>query len=63
MSEDGYGFLESPDGRELYFHRNSVLHNEFERLELGDCVTFSEEEGQRGPQASSVKRTGERAPS
>lgn len=57
---DGYGFLETEDGREIYFHRNSVLHGAFERLEVGTEVRFAEEEGDEGPQASSVSVTGRR---
>lgn len=49
-----YGFLETPDGREIYFHPNSVLERGFDQLEIGTEVRFAEEEGDRGPQASSV---------
>jgi cold shock CspA family protein len=52
---EGYGFLMTPDGRELYFHRNSVLHEDFERLAIGTEVRFEEEEGEKGPQASTVQ--------
>lgn len=52
--EEGYGFLRSRDGRELYFHRNSVLADGFGRLEIGTEVRFDEEEGDEGPQASTV---------
>ena len=52
--EEGYGFLETPDGREVYFHRNSVLDPGFERLEVGMEVRFAEEQGGKGPQASTV---------
>ena len=52
---EDYGFLETPDGRELYFHKNSVLHPGFERLEVGTEVYFAEELGEKGPQASSVR--------
>jgi cold shock CspA family protein/ribosome-associated translation inhibitor RaiA len=57
---EGYGFLETPDGRELYFHRHSVLHPGFDRLEIGTEVRFAEEEGEKGPQASSVAIVGTR---
>ena len=63
--EDGYGFLETPDGREIYFHRNSVLNEDFQRLEVGARVRFVEEAGENGPQASTVqllKRTQPSAP-
>jgi cold shock CspA family protein/ribosome-associated translation inhibitor RaiA len=52
--ELGYGFIETPDGREIYFHRNSVLDRAFDRLEVGAEVRFAEEEGEQGPQASTV---------
>lgn len=51
---EGYGFLETADGKELYFHRNSVVNHGFDRLEVGAEVRFAEEEGLEGPQASSV---------
>jgi cold shock CspA family protein len=53
--EEGYGFLKTPEGRELYFHRNSVLHDDFERLAVGTEVRFEESEGDQGPQASTVQ--------
>jgi cold shock CspA family protein len=56
--EDGYGFIETPDGREIYFHRNSVLDVSFEDLQLGTDVRFTEEEGDKGPQASTVRPVG-----
>jgi cold shock CspA family protein len=52
---EGYGFLRALDGREIYFHRNSVLNDDFERLAIGTEVRFEEEEGDHGPQASSVQ--------
>jgi cold shock CspA family protein len=53
--EEGYGFLETPGGREIYFHKNSVLDGGFERLKVGMAVRFAEEEGEKGPQASTVR--------
>jgi len=51
---EGYGFLETRDGREVYFHRNSVLDGAFDRLEVGSTVRFVEEPGEKGPQATTV---------
>jgi cold shock CspA family protein len=56
--ESGYGFLETPDGREIYFHKNSVLEAKFEELEVGREVRFVEELGEKGPQASTVTPVG-----
>ena len=48
----------APDGREIYFHRNSVLDAGFDRVSVGAEVRFVEEEGVRGPQASTVRLVG-----
>ncbi|CAH1673490.1 HPF/RaiA family ribosome-associated protein [Chelatococcus asaccharovorans] len=49
------GFIATADGREIYFHRNSVLKEEFPRLAVNARVTYAEEEGEKGPQASTVR--------
>ncbi len=51
----GYGFIETPDGHEIYFHENSVLNGAFNRLKVGMQVRYVEEEGEKGPQASTVE--------
>jgi cold shock CspA family protein/ribosome-associated translation inhibitor RaiA len=53
-----FGFLAAPEGHEVYFHRNSVLDDAFNRLEGGMRVAFKEEMGIKGPQASTVKLLG-----
>ena len=58
FGEEGYGRIETPDGRSIYFHRHSVLDGDFDALEVGSEVRFSEEPGDEGPQASSVQRVG-----
>lgn len=59
FAQEGYGFLETADGREIYFHRASVLDGRFDRLSIGDEVRFAEERGEKGPQASSVDLVGD----
>jgi len=54
LPQEGYGFLTSVDGREIYFHKNSVLGRAFPRLKIGTTVRFAEEAGEKGPQASTV---------
>ncbi|WP_152053796.1 HPF/RaiA family ribosome-associated protein [Tautonia marina] len=56
--EGGYGFLETPEGREIYFHEHSVLDGGFGILEVGSEVRFAEEQGEEGPQASTVSPVG-----
>ncbi len=52
-----FGFLQSNDGKEVYFHRNSVL-GAFSELAVGSRVTFVDEIGEKGVQASTVKLLG-----
>lgn len=52
------GFIETPDGREVYFHRNAVLNGAFNRLTVGSEVRFVEEDGEKGAQASTVRLVG-----
>ena len=58
FSEYGFGFLETADEREIYFHKNSVLGGGFAHMEVGSEVYFAEEKGEKGPQASTVKLVG-----
>lgn len=55
---EGYGFIETIDGRELYFHRHSVLDDAFDRLEVGSRVEFVDAPGEQGTQASTVRLVG-----
>lgn len=62
-----YGFIQTVDGTEIYFHRNSVAHRAFRRLKGGSRVRYTVEEGEKGPQASVVhpplRRRAPRGPS
>jgi len=59
---EGYGYLETPDGREVYFHENSVLGSPFKKLRKGATAQFVEEAGLKGPQASTVRIIGRLRP-
>ncbi|MBI4640449.1 MAG: cold shock domain-containing protein, partial [Candidatus Tectomicrobia bacterium] len=52
------GRIETPDGRLVYFHRNSVVDADFDKLQIGDEVRFAEEMGELGPAASRVHLVG-----
>jgi cold shock CspA family protein len=57
-TEENYGRITSSDGRLIYFHRNSLLDAELEKLTIGMEVRFDEEVGDQGPQATSVRLIG-----
>jgi cold shock CspA family protein len=52
------GTILSSDGREIYFHRNSLIDADLDALEIGDEVWFAEESTVDGPQASTVHVVG-----
>ena len=58
LAGDDCGFIETADGREIYFHRNAVLNGGFARLSVGSEVRFVEEDGEKGAQASTVRLVG-----
>lgn len=53
--EEGYGFVETLEGREIYFHGNILAAGEFQLLEVGVPVHFAIEEGDEGPQVSRLR--------
>ncbi len=55
FGDKGYGFLVTRDGKEVYFHKESVLNDSFGHLRPGTTVAFTEAKGEKGPQATSVK--------
>lgn len=57
---EGYGFI-TTDDQEIYFDRGAVLNDGFDRLEEGMEVRFTEEPGEKGPQASTVALPGRRS--
>jgi len=52
---DEYGYIEAEDGHEVYFQKSGVLKKAFDHLTVGSAVSFVEEPGDKGPQASTVK--------
>lgn len=55
-SEKGYGFITGEDGSDVFVHFSQIDSDGFKTLEENEQVEFDVEEGQRGPQAVSVKR-------
>ncbi len=59
VAGEDYGFIRTQDGREVYFHRNAVAQGGFDRLRVGDHVHATVAEGEKGPQATTVRPVGE----
>ena len=52
---ESYGFIVTSQGREIYFHENSLKDITMNQLSEGDDVKFGEAEGDKGPCAAWVR--------
>ena len=59
MRERGFGFISSEDGREIFFHRSELQNVDFDKLEEGDHLEFSVTKGDKGPQATGIRKASE----
>jgi len=55
LEHRGFGFIQSEDGRGVFFHRSEVLHVPFSDLQEGQVVEFAVEETPQGPKARRVR--------
>lgn len=54
VRDEGYGFIETADGRELYFQSDNLAGHDFDRLTIGEAVQFLQDIGGEGYQAKRV---------
>jgi cold shock protein len=52
----GYGFIQAPEGNEVFVHFSAISGNGFRTLSEGEEVEFEIQESDRGPQAANVIR-------
>ena len=50
----GYGFIATPDGRDVFVHYSSISGDGYKTLAEGDPVTFDIVEGEKGLRAENV---------
>jgi len=50
----GYGFICTPDGRDVFVHYSNITGHGFKTLDEGDVVTFDIVEGEKGLRAENV---------
>jgi CspA family cold shock protein len=57
LEHRGFGFIQSEDGRNVFFHRSEVLQVSFQALQEGQTVEFAVEETPQGSKARRVRVT------
>jgi cold shock protein len=55
-AEKGFGFIEREGGDDVFVHFSAIQSEGFKSLDEGQEVTFEVEQGQRGPQATNVRK-------
>ncbi|HHV43059.1 MAG TPA: cold-shock protein [Firmicutes bacterium] len=54
----GYGFIEQPNGEDVFVHFSAIVEDGFKTLEEGQEVEFEIVMGEKGPQAANVTKIG-----
>ncbi|MFH0876694.1 MAG: cold shock domain-containing protein [Candidatus Omnitrophota bacterium] len=55
VRDRGFGFISDNDGREVFFHKGSLVDAKFEELNDGQSVEFEVEQAEKGPRAFNIK--------
>ncbi|MFH1130586.1 MAG: cold shock domain-containing protein [Pseudomonadota bacterium] len=55
LTDRGFGFINTADSSELFFHMSAVQGCTFEDLREGQSVEYTEGRGPKGPRAETVK--------
>lgn len=53
-SKKGFGFIATPDGRNVFVHYSNISGDGYKALEEGDSVSFEIVEGEKGLKAENV---------
>lgn len=55
VTDKGFGFIDTGDGKDLFFHLSNLEGARFEDLQEGQRVSFNEGQGPKGPRAENVR--------
>lgn len=55
LTDKGFGFISTPSGKDIFFHRSALVGATIEELTEGQRVTYTEGQGPKGPRAEDVR--------
>jgi CspA family cold shock protein len=55
LTDKGYGFIENGSGKDMFFHMSNVEGVQFDELQEGQRVEYTEGQGPKGPRAENVR--------
>lgn len=55
LTDRGFGFIDTGDNRDLFFHLSSLEDVQWEELQQGQRVSFEVGDGPKGPRAERVR--------
>ena len=55
LAEKGFGFIDTGDGKDMFFHMSNLEGSRFEDLQEGQRVSYVPGEGPKGPRAENVQ--------
>ncbi len=54
VTDKGFGFITDTDGKDIFFHKNSLVGADFDSLTEGQQVQFEVQNGPKGLNATNV---------
>jgi CspA family cold shock protein len=55
LTDKGFGFIDTGDGKDMFFHMSNVEGTSFEQLREGQRDSFTPGQGPKGPRAENVR--------
>jgi len=55
VSDKGFGFVQTADGTEYFFHQSACVGVRFDDLREGQALTFDKGQGPKGPRAENIR--------
>jgi CspA family cold shock protein len=54
-TDKGFGFIDTGTDKDMFFHSSNVEGSDYDLLEVGQRVSYTEGRGPKGPRAENVK--------